>query len=62
MSNKYGKHEDKTVIENFFEVLMRVGKKFGDKIAIPQAKKRFGWAAKNLTEFFNIFLSAIEEK
>jgi hypothetical protein len=41
---------------------MRVGKKFGDKIARPQVKKRFGWAAKNLTEFFNIFLSAIEEK
>jgi hypothetical protein len=41
---------------------MRVGKKFGDKIARPQAKKRFGWTAKNLTEFFNIFLSAIEEK
>ena len=49
---------------------MRVGKNFGDKIAIPQAKKRFGWTAKiltpiyqtakNLTEFFNIFLRIVE--
>lgn len=34
------------VIENFEEVLMLVGKKFGDKIAGPRAKKRFGWTAK----------------
>lgn len=43
---------------------MRVGKKFGDKIARPQAKKRLGQTAKiltpiyqtakNLTQFFNI--------
>ena len=41
---------------------MRVGRKTGDKIAIPQAKKRIGYTAKNLTEFFNIFLSVVEEK
>ena len=47
---------------------MRVGKKIGDKIAIPQAKKRFGWTAKiltpiyqtakNLTQFSNILSDA----
>jgi hypothetical protein len=47
------------VIENFEEVLMRVGKKFGDKIARPRAKKRFGWTAKILTQFFNIFLRIV---
>lgn len=31
---------------------MRVGKKIGDKIAIPQAKKRFGWTAKILTPIY----------
>lgn len=48
------------VIENFEEVLMRVGKKFGDKIARPRAKKRFGWTAKILTQFFNIFLRIVQ--
>lgn len=33
---------------------MLVGRKIGDKIAIPRAKKRFGWTAKILTQFFNI--------
>lgn len=38
---------------------MRVGRKTGDKIAIPQAEKRFGYTAKNLTQFFNIFLRVV---